>query len=225
MFRLFKGVIYILFTGSKAKSVKNASFEERYHAARECCLKFFETVKTPVVYNDMKLPEGPILFVSNHQGTIDPLVIVAALEKPTTFISKQENKKIPIISTWASLLDLIYFDRDEQASAIKMLRESTRWLKSGKSILIFPEGTRSKSSNVNEFHEASLKPAYLSKATIVPITLCNVYMDFDNIKTKTPYQIRIGTPLSFEEYKDIDLKELSEQVRNKIIDNMNNDIS
>lgn len=223
MFRLLKGGIYILFTGSKARRVKNAAFEERYKAARECCLKFFKLVKTPVIYNDVKLPEGPVLFVSNHQGTIDPLVIVAALEKPTTFISKQENKKIPIISTWASLLDLIYFDRDDQASAIKMLRESTRWLKSGKSVLIFPEGTRSKSNIVNEFHEASLKPAYLAKATIVPITLCNVYLDFNNIKTNTPYQIRIGTPIFFEEYKNIELKELSEQVRKIIIENMNHD--
>ncbi|MFV0552663.1 MAG: lysophospholipid acyltransferase family protein [Anaerorhabdus sp.] len=216
MFRLLKGGIYILFTGSKARRLKNASFEERYKAARECCLKFFKLVKTPVIYNDVKLPEGPVLFVSNHQGTIDPLVIVAALEKPTTFISKQENKKIPIISTWASLLDLIYFDRDDQASAIKMLRESTRWLKSGKSVLVFPEGTRSKSKKVNEFHEASLKPAYLAKASIVPITLHNVYEDFNNIKSKKPYRITIGKLQTYEIYKDKNLEELAKELQQEI---------
>lgn len=216
MFRLLKGGVYILFTGSKARRLKNTSFEERYKAARECCLKFFKLVKTPVIYNDVKLPEGPVLFVSNHQGTIDPLVIVAALEKPTTFISKQENKKIPIISTWASLLDLIYFDRDDQASAIKMLRESTRWLKSGKSVLVFPEGTRSKSKKVNEFHEASLKPAYLAKASIVPITLHNVYEDFNNIKSKKPYHITIGKLQTYEIYKDKNLEELAKELQQEI---------
>lgn len=220
MFRLLRGALYVLMTYGTTKKIKNASFEVRYQEAREACLKFLEIVKTPVEINEQELPDGATLYVSNHQGTIDPLVLVAAINKPTTFISKQENKKIPIISAWAEVLDLIYFDRNDQNSAIKMLREATRWLKSGKSVLIFPEGTRSKSSHVNAFHGASLKPAYLAKANIVPITLCNVYLDFDNIKTKTPYQIRIGKPMSYEEYKDKDLDELATILQKEIITNM-----
>lgn len=216
MFRLILGGIYILCSYSKAKKVKNASFDVRYFEARKACLKFLSIVKTPVEVNDINLPEGPTLFVSNHQGTIDPLVIVAALNKPTTFISKKENKKIPVISTWAEILDLIYFDRDDQASAIKMLREATRWMKAGNSVLVFPEGTRSKSSVVNSFHEASLKPAYLAKANIVPITLHNVYGDFNNIKTKTPYRITIGEAICYDDYKDKSLTELASQLHDRI---------
>lgn len=216
MFRLFFGAIYVLFTWFVAHRVKDESFEARYHAARKCCLKFLNIVKTPVICNEIELPEGPVLFVSNHQGTIDPLVIVAAIKKPTTFVSKQENKKIPVINTWANRLDLIYFNREEQASAVKMLRESTRWMKAGNSVLIFPEGTRSKSSLVNDFHEASLKPAYLAKATVVPITLHNVYGDFNNIKTKTPYRVTIGNAIFYEEYKDKDLKEFAKMLNLQI---------
>ncbi|MEG0076814.1 MAG: lysophospholipid acyltransferase family protein [Anaerorhabdus sp.] len=216
MFRLLLGGIYLLRTYPIAKRIKNESFDVRYHEAREASLKFLRLVKTSVLVNEQELPEGETLFVSNHQGTIDPLVIVAAIKKPTTFISKKENKKIPIISTWAEVLDLIYFDREDQSSAIKMLREASRWLKAGNSVLIFPEGTRSKSATVHGFHEASLKPAYLAKANIVPITLHNVYKDFDNIKTKTPYRITIGKPLSYEDYKDKDLKELADYLHDEI---------
>ncbi|MEG0404162.1 lysophospholipid acyltransferase family protein [Anaerorhabdus sp.] len=216
MFRIFKGIIYVLITWFSAKKVEHKSFSIRYQTTRECCLEFLRIVKTPVLSNDVDLPNGAVLFVSNHQGTMDPLIIVAAIQKPTTFISKKENKKIPVINTWARILDLIYFDRNDQSSAIKMLREASRWLKDGNSVLIFPEGTRSKCKTVNTFHEAALKPAYLGKASIVPITLHNVFEDFNNIKTKTPYRVTIGKPLLYEDYKDKDLKELAKYLHDEI---------
>lgn len=62
-----------------------------------------------------------------------------------------------------------------------MLREVTRRLKKGDNILIFPEGTRSKSSKVNEFKQGSTIPAQLSKDKIVPIAIDNSY-SFSNSK-------------------------------------------
>lgn len=225
MIRLVLGALYFVSTWFVAKSARYHSFEKRYGAARKCSRRFLKVVDTKLECNEFVYPKGPILFVSNHQGTIDPLLLIAAINKPMTFISKQENKKIPIINSWARVLGLIYFDRNEQSSAIKMLRETTRWLKDGNSILVFPEGTRSKSKHVYEFHEASLKPAYLAQATIVPITLHNAYTNFENMKHKIPYKITIGKARTYQSYCNQDLKllanELKQEIEKNILDNKN----
>lgn len=216
MIRLFFGALYFLTTWFEAIQVQRQPFEKRYQSARKCSHRFMSVVKSQVVCNQIDYPQGAILFVANHQGTIDPLLLVAAISKPMTFISKQENKKIPIIQTWAKVLELIYFDRKDQSSAIKMLRETTRWLKSGQSVLVFPEGTRSKSVQVNAFHEGSLKPAYLAHATIVTVTLHDAYTNFENMKNKKPYKITIGKLHKYESYCHLDLKTLASQLQQEI---------
>ena len=56
--------------------------------------------------------QGPLFFVSNHQGTLDPAPIVASCPIPLAFISKKENESIPLLGRWAQLIGTIHFDRD-----------------------------------------------------------------------------------------------------------------
>ena len=50
------------------------------------------------------IPEGPAVFVPNHQSYFDIPVLLAWLDKPHPLVSKQEVKKIPLIRTWMELL-------------------------------------------------------------------------------------------------------------------------
>lgn len=164
--------------------------------------------------------EGPVYFVSNHQGTLDPALVVASCPLPMAFISKKENEKMPIFGRCAKLLGNIHFDRESREGNIYMLRESVRRMKMKKSILIFPEGTRSKGDQMNEFKAGALQPAYMAKATIVPITLNNAYcIDDKNTKNKQ-LKITYGKPFKYSEYSVYKADEMSDILHKQIEDNI-----
>ena len=105
----------------------------------------------------------PMYLVCNHQSTFDPIMVVASYPLNLTFISKIENKKIPIIKRWAEHLELIYFDRNSRQGNIQMLRQASEKLKNNHSVLVFPEGTRSKSKQLGTLKAGALQPAKLAK--------------------------------------------------------------
>ncbi|NBK96500.1 MAG: 1-acyl-sn-glycerol-3-phosphate acyltransferase [Clostridia bacterium] len=157
-----------------------------------------------------------IYFVSNHQGTLDPILIVASCPVPLSFISKKENEKLPVFGKWARNIETIHFDRECREGNVFMLREAARYLKAKKNLLIFPEGTRSKGKAMNAFKVGSLQPAYLGKATIVPITLNNAYCIDDKKNKDKHLKITYGKAIAYEEYKHIKHDEMTQILFHKI---------
>lgn len=136
-----------------------------------------------------------VYFVSNHQGTLDPALILASCPVPVAFISKKENEKMPIFGRWAQNIGTLHFDRDSREGNVHMLREAGRKLKKGKNLLIFPEGTRSKADAMHEFKAGALLPAYMAKAVIVPVVLHRSYILDVNEKISKNLKIEYGKPI------------------------------
>lgn len=164
--------------------------------------------------------EEAIFFVCNHQGTLDPALVVASSPVPMAFISKKENEKMPIFGRCATNLGTIHFDRESREGNVHMLRESARMLKSKKSLLIFPEGTRSKGDQMNEFKVGSLQPAYLSKATLVPVTLNNAYCIDDKKDKNKVLTITYGEAIPYEQYKQYKHDEMTKIMYDKVKSNI-----
>ena len=157
-----------------------------------------------------------IYFVSNHQGTLDPALVLASCPVHLAFISKKENETMPIFGRWARNIGTIHFDRDSREGNVHMLREAARELKQKKNLLVFPEGTRSKGDAMNEFKAGSLLPAYLTKATIVPVVLKNAYtLDVGTSHSKK-LEIEYGKPIRAEEYKKISQEDLAKDLHDWI---------
>lgn len=154
--------------------------------------------------------EGPVYFVCNHQGTMDPALVVASCPLPLSFISKKENEKLPVFGRWARNIETIHFDRDSREGNVHMLREAARYLKADKNLLIFPEGTRSKGDAMNEFKVGALQPAYLGKATLVPITLNNAYCIDDKKNKNKKLKITYGEAIPFTSYQQYKHTEMTE---------------
>lgn len=155
-------------------------------------------------------------FVCNHQGTIDPAVILAGCPVHLAFISKKENETMPIFGRWALNIGTIHFDRDSREGNVHMLREAARELKQKKNLLVFPEGTRSKANRLNEFKAGALLPAYLSKATIVPMALTNAFcLDVKHDHTKK-LTLEFGKPIRADEYKKISQEDLAKDIHDWI---------
>ena len=121
------------------------------------------------------IPDGNVLFVSNHQGDFDIPLLLGYINKPKGFIAKTELKKIPVISIWMEKINCIFMDRSNARQSLKAILEAIELLKNGKSLVVFPEGTRSGSSNLGDFKPGSMKLAIKSKVPIVPVTINGSY--------------------------------------------------
>lgn len=127
-----------------------------------------------------------VLFVSNHQSNFDIPLLMSCIDVPKGFIAKKELEKWPFISSWMKYIHCIFMDRDNLRKSAESIVEGINLLKSGYSMVIFPEGTRSKGKPVAEFKGGSFKLATKSKCPIVPITINGTYklLEQNNNKIK-----------------------------------------
>ncbi len=129
-----------------------------------------------VVHNQEKIPkDGPVLFMSNHQGNFDIAIFMAAIEKNTGFVAKIEMTKALIVRSWMKYIHCVFMDRSDIKQSLKIILEGIEVLKNGHSLVVFPEGTRSQCDEIREFKHGSFKLATKSKVPIVPVTLDGSY--------------------------------------------------
>lgn len=159
----------------------NKQLLERYQHIHEVSTNwakpFLKLSKTNVkVYGEENLPkDGAVLFVSNHQSNIDIPLLMCFIDKPKGFIAKIEIKKVPMIRTWMEWMGCVFMDRSSLKKSAAAIIEGVKILKSGQSLVIFPEGTRSKGGPMTEFKAGSFKLATKAKVPIVPITINGSY--------------------------------------------------
>lgn len=129
-----------------------------------------------VVHNQEKIPkDGPVLFMSNHQGNFDIAIFMASIEKNTGFVAKIEMKKAIIVRGWMKYIHCVFMDRSDIKQSLKIILEGIEVLKQGHSLVVFPEGTRSQCDEMHQFKHGSFKLATKSKVPIVPVTLDGSY--------------------------------------------------
>jgi 1-acyl-sn-glycerol-3-phosphate acyltransferase len=176
------------------------------------------------VYGLKNIPEEePVLFVSNHQGNFDIPLLLHTAGRKIGFISKKEVRRIPLISSWMELLGCVFIDRKDRRQAVQMLREGADNLRTGNSLVIFPEGTRNKGGETGLFKKGSFKMAQLSGVAIVPVSISGSYkmMEANNGKMKPAVvNITYGKPMRDHIENSISLDELAEQVQKEVEKNI-----
>lgn len=127
-----------------------------------------------------------VVFISNHQGNFDIPLLMGYIDMPKGFISKIEAQKIPIVAKWMEHIHCVFMDRSTLKGSAGAIIEGIKVLKSGHSLVIFPEGTRSRGDQMGEFKSASFKLATKPGIPIVPITIDGSYkiMEQNNNKIK-----------------------------------------
>lgn len=116
-----------------------------------------------------KLPEGRFVFISNHRSAFDPLIVFNKLACcDLGFISKPSNMRLPVVGRVAHGAGCLGIDRDNDRNALKTIITAANYLKNDVcSIGIYPEGTRSHSDKLLEFHAGSFKIAQKANVPIV----------------------------------------------------------
>ena len=117
------------------------------------------------------LPEGPAVFVCNHQSMIDIPVLLTALGRPRALMAKAVLGKVPLLRGWMRLFDCIFVQRDDPKAARHSYEEGVRLVKNGRDLIIFPEGTRSKDGELLDFKAGSFRIASVNGVPLVPLLI------------------------------------------------------
>jgi 1-acyl-sn-glycerol-3-phosphate acyltransferase len=165
-------------------------------------------------------PSRPTVYVSNHQSASDIPALLVALPVNVRFVAKKQLRWVPIVGWYLQLAGHIIVDRSNTRAAIASLDEAAKKIRSGISILVFPEGTRSPDGRILPFKKGPFALALKAGVAICPVTVegSGKLMPKRSLRI-LPGEIRvkIGKPIDASQYEDDDREGLMRAVRNVVI--------
>jgi len=177
-----------------------------------------------IVEGQENIPDGPVVIVCNHVGDFDIPVLLGFVNKPFGFISKIEVSKVPILSSWMKVMNCVFLDRKDRRQSVRAIKEAAASVKEGHSLVLFPEGTRSKGGAVGEFKPGGFRIAIDANVPIVPISIsgtADVFEKNNRLVRPATIRIHIGKPiLSHLTTNPSSIKEVAEETRQFILANM-----
>ena len=129
------------------------------------------------------IPEAGIgkhCIVANHESYLDITNILGFCKIRTGFVAKSSLRFVPFLNLWMVAFDCTYLKRGNPKSSVEVMRKSVENVKNGTTMVIFPEGHRSRSGHIEAFKHGSLKLAIRSKADIVPIAMIGSRSTFES---------------------------------------------
>ncbi|HUJ68612.1 MAG TPA: lysophospholipid acyltransferase family protein [Syntrophorhabdales bacterium] len=168
------------------------------------------------------MPEPPFLLMSNHQSALDIFALLAGVPVSFKFIAKRELFRIPVFGWAMKRAGYIAIDRDNPREALKAIEESARKIKEGTTVLIFPEGHRSRDGRLQPFMKGGFSLASRAGVPVVPLAIRGSYALQPKGSILSPPRrrgrvtIRVGKPVIMEG-KGLSYKaELMGEVRGRI---------
>jgi len=164
----------------------------------------------------------PQIFMANHQSDFDILIVLGHLPSQFLWIVKKELFHIPLFGKAMRNAGYIEIDRQNHEKAMRSLDIAAWKMQEGKSLMSFPEGTRSKDGTIKPFKQGMFHLALTSGIPIVPISIIGA----GEIMPKRSLQIKPGKivmvidrPIDVNDYSPENRQELIDRVRHVIIEN------
>lgn len=109
----------------------------------------------------------PRVFACNHVSWYDVLVLVAHLPR-YSFVAKRELFRVPVFGAAARAVGTIPIDRDNRMAAFHSYEEAAARIREGRSVVVFPEGTRGERYALRPFKKGPFVLAIAAGVPIVP---------------------------------------------------------
>lgn len=142
----------------------------------------------------------PAMLVANHASMIDICAMFRAVPIPLRFLLKKEMTRVPMVGRYARRTGMLFVDRGDRRAGIRMIHDATAMLRKGRTLCIFPEGTRSRDGRVAEFKGGAFQAAVAAGVPVVPVAIhgAGAVLPVVGLFRVRPGRIvvRFGTPLS-----------------------------
>ena len=159
-------MIVLLFTFNRAIPVKMARTLWAPGAlilagVKKITVKGLENVDTSKTY----------VVVANHQSYLDIPLLFKSIPVNLYFVAKKQLKSVPFLGWYMMATGMIFVDRKNRDKAVASLNAAGEQIKSGKSIFMFPEGTRTKDGNLGSFKSGAFHLAKKANVEILPVKI------------------------------------------------------
>lgn len=158
--------------------------------------------------DNIRRSEGPVVFISNHMSTLETFILPCIIQpiKETTFIVKQSLVSMPVFGPVMRSRDPVVVGRVNPREDLKtVLEEGSKKLAAGRSIVVFPQSTRSPDLNPAEFNTLGIKLALKAGVPVVPIALKTdawgvgkIMKDFGPVNKNKKVYFAFGEPIKIE---------------------------
>lgn len=180
---------------------------------------FVSGIRVTVEGREHIRPGRSYIYMPNHQSNFDIPVLLGALDVQFRWLAKAELFKIPILSRGMRGCGYISIDRSNRRSAIASLQKAAETIRAGTSVLIFPEGTRSRDGAIREFKKGGFILAVDSGVPIVPIVLHGTWAIMPRNRLRIEPRtvvLEIQTPIETAAHTRKSKEDLLAQVRSSI---------
>jgi 1-acyl-sn-glycerol-3-phosphate acyltransferase len=113
----------------------------------------------------------PCIYIANHQSNVDIWALIRALPPPTRFVAKESIFRIPVLGWAMAAAGFVPIDRSNRSRAVRSLKVAAEKVRSGRSVVLFPEGTRSTTGSLLPFKKGPFHLALQAGVPVVPIAI------------------------------------------------------
>uniref|UniRef100_Q3AUB0 1-acyl-sn-glycerol-3-phosphate acyltransferase n=1 Tax=Chlorobium chlorochromatii (strain CaD3) TaxID=340177 RepID=Q3AUB0_CHLCH len=146
-------------------------------------------IKIEVIGSENYNPAQHYLVVSNHAGMADIPLLLGCMKLNLRFLAKEELGRVPIFGTALRRSGYVMIKRGQNREAMQSLLAAAEVLKSGRSVHIFPEGTRSATGELLPFKRGAFLVAIKGGAPVLPVTIIGSHL----ITPKNSVKVNRGT--------------------------------
>jgi 1-acyl-sn-glycerol-3-phosphate acyltransferase len=163
----------------------------------------------------------PVIVIANHSSFSDIPAVLVSVQRHLGFLAKAELARIPVLYYWMKKIGCIFIERQAAGAGRKFMDKINECIaEKPPQIVIFPEGTRSKTGEMGEWKFGAFKIAAELKATILPVALQGTAVSWEkrtNSKTIQKAIAQILEPFDIAKQGEVNVKE----VKNKMFQELN----
>ncbi|MBN1380159.1 MAG: 1-acyl-sn-glycerol-3-phosphate acyltransferase [Deltaproteobacteria bacterium] len=214
VFFVFLGIVVVFLSGPDAAN----RIAGRGWARFNC---FITPIKVDVVGRANIVERQSYIVVANHQSSFDIFILWGFLGIDARWVMKKELRKVPLFGLAGKMGGNIYIDRSDREGAYESLKAARKILVNGVSLIMLPEGTRSRDGRIGEFKKGAFSMSIDLDLPLLPVSIVDTkYILPAGTYDLTPGRatLVIHEPVSSEGYDKGNLDELISKVRGVIQD-------
>jgi len=170
-----------------------------YRIARFFCQWFSVLLLKARVYGRHNVPaSGSVVYISNHQSFLDPMLMSMALRRPMNYMARDTLFRSPVFRWMISTVNAFPVKRG--TADLAAIKEAMRRLKAGGQVVIFAEGTRTRDGRIGRLFPGVSMVVIKSACPVVPVRVFGSFEAYGRhmrFPLPKPVVVKFGLALDF----------------------------